>query len=44
MSTYSSEFQEDFAQEKELKGICGKNPMDGGAWWDAVHGVTKSWT
>ena len=18
--------------------------MDGGAWWDAVHGVTKSWT
>ena len=20
------------------------NPMDGGAWWAAVHGVTKSWT
>ena len=19
-------------------------PMDGGAWWTAVHGVTKSWT
>ena len=19
-------------------------PMDGGAWWAAVHGVTKSWT
>ena len=21
-----------------------KNPMDGGAWWAAVHGVTKSQT
>ena len=20
-----------------------ENPMDGGAWWAAVHGVTKSW-
>src|SRR5574341_156566 len=21
-----------------------ENPMDGGAWWSAVHGVAKSWT
>ena len=21
-----------------------KNPMDGGAWWAAVHGVATSWT
>ena len=21
-----------------------ENPMDGGAWWVAVHGVAKSWT
>ena len=21
---------------------CLENPMDGGAWWAAVHGVTKS--
>ena len=21
-----------------------KNPMDGGAWWAAVHGVAKGWT
>ena len=21
-----------------------ENPMDGGAWWAALHGVTKSWT
>ena len=21
-----------------------ENPMDGGAWWVIVHGVTKSWT
>ena len=23
---------------------CLENPMDGEAWWAAVHGVTKSWT
>ena len=23
---------------------CLENPMDGGAWWAAVHGVMKSWT
>ena len=23
---------------------CLKTPMDGGAWGDTVHGVTKSWT
>ena len=22
---------------------CLENPMDGGAWWATVHGVTKSW-
>ena len=21
-----------------------ENPMDKGAWWTTVHGVTKSWT
>ena len=23
---------------------CLETPMDGGAWWATVHGVTKSWT
>ena len=23
---------------------CLENPKDRGAWWAAVHGVTKSWT
>ena len=27
-----------------LQYSCLKNPMDGGAWWAAVHGVTKSRT
>ena len=27
-----------------LQYSCLDNPMDGGAWWDTVHGVTKSWT
>ena len=27
-----------------LQSSCLKSPTDGGAWWDTVHGVTKSWT
>ena len=26
-----------------LQYYCLENPMDGGAWWAAVHGVAKSW-
>ena len=28
----------------QLQYSCLKNPMDGGAWWAAVHGVSRSWT
>ena len=27
-----------------LQFSCVGNPMDRGAWWATVHGVTKSWT
>ena len=27
-----------------LQYSCLENPLDGRAWWAAVHGVTKSWT
>ena len=27
-----------------LQYSCLENPMDGGAWWAAIHGVTKSQT
>ena len=27
-----------------LQHSCLENPMDGGAWWAAVHGVAKSRT
>ena len=27
-----------------LQGSCLENPMDRGAWWATVHGVSKSWT
>ena len=34
--------------EKEMAAhsstLAWKNPMDGGAWWAAVHGVAKSQT
>ena len=26
-----------------LQCSCLENPMDRGAWWAIVHGVTKSW-
>ena len=28
----------------QLQYSCLENPMDGGAWQAAVHGVTRSWT
>ena len=28
----------------QLQYSCLENPMDWGAWWATVHGVTKSWT
>ena len=28
----------------QLQFSCLENPMDGGAWWAAVHEVAKSWT
>ena len=27
-----------------LQYSCLENPMDGGAWWTAIHRVAKSWT
>ena len=27
-----------------LQYSCLENPMDRGAWWATVHGVTQSWT
>ena len=27
-----------------LQYSCLENPVDGGAWWAAVYGVTQSWT
>ena len=27
-----------------LQYSCLENPMDGGAWWAALHGVAKTWT
>ena len=27
-----------------LQYSCLENPMDRGAWWATVHGVTESWT
>ena len=30
--------------DNPLQYSCLENPVDGGAWWAAVYGVTKSWT
>ena len=29
---------------KPLQYSCLENPMDRGAWWAKVHGLTKGWT
>ena len=31
-------------QGSPLHYSCLENPMDRGAWWATVHGVTKRWT
>ena len=33
-----------FSYGTPLQYYCLENPMDGGAWWAAVHGLAKSWT
>ena len=40
MTTLDSIFGE--GDDTPLQHSCLENPMDGGAWWAAVHGVTKS--
>ena len=30
--------------DNPLHYSCWDNPVDRGAWWVTVHGVTKSWT
>ena len=30
--------------DNSLQYSCLENPMDRGAWWVTIHGVTKSWT
>ena len=40
--TLSSNFRE--GSGPPLQYSCLEHPMDGGAWWAAVHGVTKSRT
>ena len=34
----------DEGKDNPLQYSCLGNPMDGGAWWATVHGVTKSQT
>ena len=33
-----------FVNGTPLQFPCLESPMDGGAWWAAVHGIVKSWT
>ena len=51
---FTGEFYQSFSKElmpilgegndTPLQNSCLENPMDGGAWWAAVHGVAKSRT
>ena len=33
-----------YTVSKNIQSSCLENPMDGGAWWAAGHGVAKSQT
>ena len=33
-----------YSSGSPLQSSCLENPMDGGAWWAAVHGVAEGWT
>ena len=45
MDTNLSKFQEvGEGNGNPLQYSCLENPMDGGAWWAAVHGVAEGWT
>ena len=37
-------FHYSLLQDIEYSSLCLENPVDGGAWWAAVHGVAKSRT
>ena len=39
-----SSFDGGVVRDSPLQCSCLENPMDGGAWWAAVHGVAKSRT
>ena len=43
-SSSSNRLQDGEGNGTPLQYFCLENPMDGGAWWAAVHGVTKSRT
>jgi len=46
LKRYEFDLREDCLKEKNgnpLQYSCLKNPMDRGAWWAAVHGVSQSW-
>ena len=40
----SSGWKDPLENRIPLQYSCLETPMDRGAWWAMVHGVTKSWT
>ena len=44
VNSYGVERRDGESDGTLLQYSCLENPMDGGAWWAAVHGVTKNRT
>ena len=48
MATEAMKLKDAYSLEESYDQLrqysCLENPMDGGAWWAAVHGVAKSRT
>ena len=44
LSNFNFTFMLGEGNSNPLQCSCLENPRDGGAWWNAVYGVTQSWT
>ena len=44
VSLYNTSLLRFSGEGTPLQYSCLENPMDEGAWWAAVNGVTKNWT
>ena len=43
LSQLFNNLEKEIGNGNRLENSCLENPIDRGAWWVTVHGLTKSW-